>query len=100
VFTDPAGWLVALESDSRTFPDGLADLIRLRDATCASAWCDAPIRHIDHIIDWAHGGPTSYDNGQGLCETCNHAKQAQAPPHRAPTPTKRTYPRTPGTLRQ
>lgn len=67
--------LVAMESKARCFPAGLARLIRLRDRTCRMPFCDAPIRHIDHIVPASRGGPTSYANGQGLCESCNHAKQ-------------------------
>ncbi len=48
-------------------------------------FCDAPIRHIDHITPRSEGGQTSAANGQGLCERCNHAKQApgwtQKTPH-------------------
>ena len=65
-----------MDSRSRYFPAGLADLIRLRDRTCRTPWCDAPIRHTDHIRPAAHGGPTTATNGQGLCQACNHAKQA------------------------
>lgn len=71
-----SGALVAMESVSRLFPKALAALIRLRDLTCRTAYCDAPIRHIDHIAPHAHGGRTTEVNGQGLCEQCNHAKQA------------------------
>jgi len=70
------GELVAMDSKARHFPPGLARLIRARDQTCRTPWCDAPIRHIDHIQPHAAGGPTSYTNGQGLCEACNHAKEA------------------------
>ena len=70
------GELVATESRSRCFPKGLADLIAVRDETCRTPWCDAPIRHVDHVVAHETGGPTSYANGQGLCEACNHAKQA------------------------
>ncbi len=76
-FTQPdTGQLVDLESRARRFPAGLQQLIRLRDRTCRTPWCDAPIRHIDHIRPRDNGGSTSLDNGQGLCEACNHAKQA------------------------
>ena len=74
--TPSTGQLVAMDSRARAFPDGLAHLIKLRDRTCRTPWCDAPVRHIDHIEDHADGGPTSGDNGEGLCESCNHAKQA------------------------
>jgi 5-methylcytosine-specific restriction endonuclease McrA len=65
-----------MESVARLFPDGLAQLIRLRDQVCRTPWCDAPVRHLDHIVAYADGGPTTADNGQGLCTACNHAKQA------------------------
>ena len=71
----PAG-LVAMESRARCFPENLATLISVRDQTCRTPWCDAPIRHLDHIVPHQQGGATSYANGQGLCEECNHAKQA------------------------
>ncbi|MFC9786336.1 HNH endonuclease [Rhodococcus sp. NPDC127528] len=34
------------------------------------------MRHIDHVHSAADGGPTTLENGQGLCEACNYAKQA------------------------
>lgn len=74
LYEAPTG-LVATESRSRCFPDGLAELIRVRDDTCTTPWCDAPIRHIDHITAWAEGGRTALANGQGLCEQCNHDRQ-------------------------
>ncbi len=105
LYTDPAtGQLVAMESTQRTFPKALADLIRLRDADrCRMPWCDAPIRHTDHARPREDGGKTSYANGQGLCQACNHAKQAtgwRVRPVRGPdgphtvevtTPTGHTY---------
>lgn len=71
------GQLVTTDSRSRAFPAGLARLIRFRDQTCTTAWCDAPIRHTDHITPRTRGGPTSLDNGQGHCEACNQAKGTQ-----------------------
>ncbi|UPO78114.1 HNH endonuclease signature motif containing protein [Arthrobacter sp. Helios] len=77
LYLEPAtGELVAMDSKARYFPPALARLIRSRDQTCRTPWCDAPIRHIDHIRPHAEEGPTSYANGQGLCEACNHAKEA------------------------
>ncbi|HEX2705006.1 MAG TPA: HNH endonuclease signature motif containing protein, partial [Candidatus Lustribacter sp.] len=66
--------LVAMESARRTFPRSLAELIALRDQTCRTPYCDAPIRHTDHVVPAARGGPTSEHNGQGLCEQCNYVK--------------------------
>jgi 5-methylcytosine-specific restriction endonuclease McrA len=71
-----SGQLVAMESRSRLFPRALAELVRLRDQTCRTPWCYAPVRHADHVVAHADGGATSYANGQGLCQACNHAKQA------------------------
>jgi 5-methylcytosine-specific restriction endonuclease McrA len=74
--TPATGALVGMESVAREFPAGLARFIDLRDRTCRTAYCDAPIRHRDHAHDNAAGGPTTAANGQGLCEHCNHIKQA------------------------
>ena len=77
LYASPAtGALVAMECRSRAFPQGLARFIRLRDQRCRTPYCDAPIRHIDHAVPAAAGGRTSARNGQGLCEACNYAKEA------------------------
>ncbi|MCV7206801.1 HNH endonuclease [Mycolicibacterium peregrinum] len=70
------GALVAMESRSRRFPKGLARFIATRDQTCRTPYCDAPIRHVDHVKPHHRNGPTSAANGQGLCEHCNYAKEA------------------------
>jgi hypothetical protein len=68
--------LVAMDSARRTFDGGLRRFVVTRDgATCRTPWCDAPVRHIDHVQDHADGGPTSVENGQSLCVRCNHTKQ-------------------------
>lgn len=72
-----SGALVAMESRARLFPKMLAQFIALRDDTCRTPYCDAPIRHTDHATDHADEGPTSELNGQGTCEACNYAKQAR-----------------------
>ncbi|GAA4720735.1 HNH endonuclease [Nocardioides conyzicola] len=74
--TPETGRLVAMDSTSRLMPAQLARMIRLRDQRCRTRWCDAPVRHSDHVTAVAEGGPTNEPNGQGLCEACNHAKQA------------------------
>jgi len=77
LYTRPAtGALVAMESRSRFFPKGLARLIDLRDGTCRTPYCDAPIRHRDHAQPHYRGGRTSLTNGLGECERCNYAKEA------------------------
>lgn len=75
LFTTPdLSQLVAMESKARLFPPALADFLVIRDQICRTPWCDAPIRHIDHVVDHAKGGPTAAANAQGLCEACNHTK--------------------------
>lgn len=71
-----SGQLAAMESRSRTFPKGLAAFIGLRDQTCRTPYCDAPIRHHDHATPDRAGGPTSAINGLGACEACNYTKEA------------------------
>jgi hypothetical protein len=71
-----SGALVAMESRARLFPKGLATFIDLRDDTCRTPYCDAPIRHHDHADPHRRDGPTSAVNGLGECERCNYAKEA------------------------
>ncbi len=68
--------LVAMDSRSRKFEGELRRFVVIRDEICRSPWCDAPVRHADHVVRAADGGETSADNGQGLCERCNYAKEA------------------------
>ncbi|HSO91304.1 MAG TPA: HNH endonuclease signature motif containing protein, partial [Arthrobacter sp.] len=69
------GDLTALDSRARLFPPGLRRFVQARDDTCRTPYCDAPIRHLDHIIPWHKGGTTTHSNGAGLCEACNHTKE-------------------------
>jgi hypothetical protein len=78
LYTSPGrGELVAMDSHARLFRGSLARFVRLRDQICRTPWCDAPVRHVDHAHDASEGGATGIDNAQGLCEACNHAKQAR-----------------------
>jgi hypothetical protein len=93
--------LVAMDSKRRLFPAPLRRFIQVRDDTCRTPYCDAPIRHHDHIVPWHDDGPTSLANGAGLCEACNHTKELpgwKAQPRPGPrhtyqitTPTGHTY---------
>ncbi len=77
LFTTPStGQLVAMDSTRRCFTGNLRRFLILRDRTCRTPWCDAPIRHLDHVRPSTAGGHTSAGNAQGLCEACNHAKEA------------------------
>ena len=70
-----SGALVAMESRARLFPKGLARFIDVRDDTCRTPYCDAPIRHRDHATPHHRDGPTSAINGLGECELCNYVKE-------------------------
>jgi hypothetical protein len=95
------GELVAMDSRARRFDGGLAAFLRLRDRGCRENYCDAPVRHLDHAQGYADEGLTSAENGQGICESHNYAKQAigwSAQPRPGPrhtiettTPTGHTY---------
>lgn len=86
LYADPAGDLVAMTSRQRFMSDALKSFLSLRDqGLCRTPWCDAPIRDGDHVTPSADGGETSSHNGQGLCQACNHAKQAPGWRQRART---------------
>ncbi|MFD1719285.1 HNH endonuclease [Georgenia deserti] len=77
LYLDPGGALVAMTSKGRYFPPGLADYLAIRDqGICRMPYCGAPVRHLDHVTPAAEGGDTDAEDGQGLCEACNHSKQA------------------------
>ncbi|HEX2904984.1 MAG TPA: HNH endonuclease, partial [Jatrophihabitans sp.] len=79
LFTGPAtGELVAVESRRRLFTPGQRRWVRIRDQVCRTPWCEAPVRHTDHITPHEAGGATSIDNAQGLCVACNHLLLCQA----------------------
>jgi hypothetical protein len=84
LYTHPdSGQLVAMDSRRRLFDGLLRRMLVLRDDTCRTPWCDAPIRHADHGAPHHDGGATAYTNGSGLCERCNQTKEAALWRHRA-----------------
>ncbi|MHA7154747.1 HNH endonuclease [Arthrobacter sp. TMN-50] len=93
LYTAPAtGDLVAMDSRARFFTRAQRRFISARDDTCRTPYCDAPIRHYDHIVPWNRGGRTSIANGAGLCELCNHTKETPgwtAQPRPGPGPGSR-----------
>jgi X-X-X-Leu-X-X-Gly heptad repeat protein len=101
LYTAPStGDIIAMDSKARLFPPALRRLIEVRDDTCRTPYCDAPIRHHDHILPWHNGGPTTIENGAGLCEACNHTKEqpgwnttARPPATPPPTPPPQGRPR-------
>jgi Domain of unknown function (DUF222) len=81
LFTAPKGSskgpapIVGGDPTRRYFDGWLTQLIKLRDQTCRDPFCDAAIRHIDHITRHADGGPTSYSNGRGACARGNLVRE-------------------------
>jgi len=71
----PDGALVAMDAKARTFRGQLRRFVILRDQFCRTPWCDAPIRHVDHVLRATDGGRTAAENAQGLSEACNYAKE-------------------------
>ena len=76
LYTDPGtGQLIDADSKRRTFSHAARQFLVARDQTCRGPFCDAPIRHADHVVSHDNGGPTRTANGQGLCERCNYTKE-------------------------
>jgi hypothetical protein len=76
LFTSPPGGpIVGGDPNRRHFDGWLTQLIKLRDQTCRDPFCDAPIRHIDHIIRHSDGGLTNYINGRGTCARGNYTRE-------------------------
>ena len=77
LFSHPRhGTLVGGDPTRRLFDGFLAQLIDLRDGgRCRDPYCDAPIRHRDHIIQSRAGGPTSFTNGRGVCARGNFVRE-------------------------
>ncbi|BBG04445.1 MULTISPECIES: HNH endonuclease [Pseudonocardia] len=107
LFTRPAGGpLVGADPRRRFFGGVLAELVRIRDGDrCRDPYCDAPARHVDHIVPARRGGPTSLVNGRAVCVRGNLVRELPGwsvelvrdglggTPHtvRTTTPTGHTY---------
>lgn len=75
LYTDPhTGDLTGGDTRRRLFTHAARQFLINRDQVCRTPWCDAPIRHADHVQPHARGGPTHPDNGAGLCQACNQTK--------------------------
>jgi hypothetical protein len=66
LFTAPTGQIVGGDERRRLFPRG---------QQCRDPYCDAPIRHIDHIVRYADQGPTTFANGRGVCARGNYVRE-------------------------
>jgi hypothetical protein len=75
LLVDPIdGTLLVREPRRRSFDSPTRRHIRTRDRVCRMPGCDARIRDDDHILDHVLGGPTTSDNGQGLCKRSHTIK--------------------------
>lgn len=75
--TDPvSGTVVDVGRTRYRPPAALADLVRARDVACTHPGCDVPARgcDVDHIVPWAGGGITSYENLTCLCRAHHRLK--------------------------
>jgi hypothetical protein len=70
VLTGPSGLPLDVGREQRTATAAIRRAVEVRDGHCVFAGCDAPPEWCDvhHVVHWAHGGPTSCDNGALLCE--------------------------------
>lgn len=75
------GVLINQDDRRRTFTGALRRFVVARDQVCRTPWCDAPVRHADHVLAFARGGRTSKVNANGLCEACNYGKEADGLSH-------------------
>jgi hypothetical protein len=75
LFTGPTGQLVGGDPHRRRFDGWLGKLIALRDQHCRDPYCDAPIRHLDHIHRHTDAGTTTLANGRGVCARGNLVRE-------------------------
>ncbi|MDR4534845.1 DUF222 domain-containing protein [Glutamicibacter sp. PS] len=77
IYTAPGNKeLVAMDSKARAFPDGLKELICVRDLRCRTPYCNNRPQHLDHVFAWWLGGETTFNNGDWRCAHCNYAKES------------------------
>ena len=70
VIIGPDGLPLDVGRAQRTASAAIRRAVEVRDGHCVFRGCDALPEWCDvhHVVHWAHGGPTSCDNGALLCE--------------------------------
>ena len=70
ILTDPAGLPLDVGQQQRTATAAIRRGVEQRDGHCVFTGCTVPAAWCDvhHVVHWAHGGPTSCENGALLCE--------------------------------
>jgi len=76
------GVTIDLGRKQRFFTGAVRDAVLVHYQTCAHPTCEVPATccEVDHIIDWADGGPTDQNNAQPLCDHHNRWKPKRAGP--------------------
>lgn len=73
LYTDPiSGRLRGADASRRRFTGDERRFVEIADQHCRTPFCDAPARHIDHVLRYADGGETVVANGVARCESCNY----------------------------
>lgn len=74
--TDPVdGSITSGDGRGRRFARGaLRDFVKVRDQHCRGIACASPIRDVDHLVEYRHGGATTASNSQGLSRNCHRAR--------------------------
>ena len=66
LYTDPdTGHLITGDTRRRDFNHSQRQFMIARDQTCRTAYCDAQIRHSDHVTGHANNGPTDITRRPG-----------------------------------
>ena len=70
IYTGPDGLPLDVGREQRSANAAIRRALELRDGHCVFTGCSAPPAWCDvhHVTHWAHGGPTSCENGALLCE--------------------------------
>lgn len=73
LYTDPLSMqLREADARRRCFTGADRRFLEIAHQRCLMPFCEAKIRHIDHVQGYASGGLTTRANGAGLCEHCNY----------------------------
>ncbi|MDX6317851.1 MAG: hypothetical protein QOD35_1251, partial [Nocardioidaceae bacterium] len=96
LYTDPVdASLTTMDSRRRRVDGSLRQAVLVADQHCRGINCASPIRDIDHIHPYAHGGDTSFTNSQGLSKACHTTRDHPAMQVTADPTSRKTTWRTP-----
>lgn len=81
VFDSPSR-VIDVGRRARFFTGALRRAIEVRDRHCTFPGCTVPAHRcqVDHIVEWADGGPTVQENGRLLCPAHNRQRPGRAHP--------------------